>query len=205
MSLSIKKILLGLLLSLFTLPALAQNTILVLGDSLSAAYGMKPEQGWTSLLQQRLKENHYDYRVVNESVTGDTTSNGLVRLPFALSSNHPVITIIELGGNDALRGIPLSEIKKNLKAMVAMCKGAHTQVLLVGLRLPPNYGEAYTQQFQAIYTKLTIETKVELVPFMLDKVDESMALFQEDGIHPVAGAQMAILNNIWSKLKSMLK
>jgi acyl-CoA thioesterase-1 len=205
MSVLIRKILLGLLLSFITLPALAENTILVLGDSLSAAYGLKPEQGWSALLQKRLQKNLLPYRVANDSVSGDTTSNGLVRLPFALVSNHPVITIIELGANDGLRGLSLDEIRKNLKAMIAMCKSAHSKVVLVGIQLPPNYGPEYTAQFQAIYTTLTIENKISLVPSLLAGFESDRKLFQEDGLHPVASAQNQMLDNVWVVLKPLLK
>ncbi len=145
---------------------MAENTILVLGDSLSAAYGIRPEQGWVALLEKKLKENHYAYRVVNESVSGDTTSNGLVRLPFAMATSRPVITVIQLGANDGLRGLPINIIRKNLKAMIAMCKAAHVQVLLLGIRLPPNFGPEYTKQFEAVYTELAAENKIAVVPLI---------------------------------------
>ena len=184
---------------------MAENTILVLGDSLSSAYGLQPDQGWVALLQKKLKENHYAYRVVNESVTGDTTSNGLVRLPFAMVTNHPVITVIELGGNDGLRGLPLNIVRKNLKAMIAMCKASHAQVLLLGIRLPPNFGPEYTKQFQAMYTELAAENKIAVLPQMLGGIDEDKQMFQSDGVHPVAAAQPTIVSNVWPVLKPMLK
>lgn len=205
MSVLIRKILLGLLLSFITLPALAENTILVLGDSLSAAYGLKPEQGWTALLQKRLQKNLLPYRVANDSVSGDTTSNGLVRLPFALVNNHPVITIIELGANDGLRGLSLDEVRRNLKAMIAMCKSAHSRVILVGIQLPPNYGPEYTAKFQALYKELTAENNISLVPSLLAGIESDRKLFQEDGLHPVALAQHQMLDNVWVVLKPLLK
>ena len=201
----IRKVIFGLLLCVITLPAMAENTILVLGDSLSSAYGLQPDQGWVALLQKKLKENHYAYRVVNESVTGDTTSNGLVRLPFAMVTNHPVITVIELGGNDGLRGLPLNIVRKNLKAMIAMCKASHAQVLLLGIRLPPNFGPEYTKQFQAMYTELAAENKIAVLPQMLGGIDEDKQMFQSDGVHPVAAAQPTIVSNVWPVLKPMLK
>lgn len=204
MSALIKKILLILLLSSATLPAIAKNTILVVGDSLSAAYGMSKEQGWVALLQQRLEENHYQYDVINASVSGDTTSNGLAQLPAALEKYHPEITIIALGGNDGLRGLPLTVIEKNLGKMAALAKDAGSKVLLLGVRLPPNYGPAYTTAFQRVYINVADEHGVSSVPVMLKNMDEKRDLFQSDGIHPKPEAQPIILDNIWPILKPLL-
>lgn len=204
MSALIKKILLILLLSSATLPAIAKNTILVIGDSLSAAYGMSKEQGWAALLQQRLEENHYPYDVINASVSGDTTSNGLAQLPAALEKYHPEITIIALGGNDGLRGLPLTVIEKNLGKMTALAKDAGSKVLLLGVRLPPNYGPAYTTAFQQVYMSVADEHGVSVVPVMLKNMDEKRDLFQSDGIHPKPEAQPIILDNIWATLKPLL-
>lgn len=204
MSALIKKILLILLLSSATLPAIAKNTILVIGDSLSASYGMTKEQGWVALLQQRLEENHYQYDVINASVSGDTTSNGLAQLPAALVKYHPSITIIALGGNDGLRGLPLTIIEKNLGKMVTLAKDAGSKVLLLGVRLPPNYGPAYTNAFQQVYVNVADEHGVSVVPVMLKNMDEKRDLFQSDGIHPKPEAQPIILNNIWPALKPLL-
>lgn len=204
MSALIKKILLILLLSSATLPAIAKNTILVIGDSLSAAYGMSKEQGWVSLLQQRLEENHYPYDVINASVSGDTTSNGLAQLPDALEKYHPAITIIALGGNDGLRGLPLTVIEKNLGKMTALAKGAGSKILLLGVRLPPNYGPAYITAFQQVYVNVADEYGVSVVPVMLKNMDEKRDLFQSDGIHPKPEAQPIILDNIWPALKPLL-
>lgn len=204
MSALIKKILLILLLSSATLPAIAKNTILVIGDSLSASYGMTKEQGWVALLQQRLEENHYQYDVINASVSGDTTSNGLAQLPAALVKYHPSITIIALGGNDGLRGLPLTIIEKNLGKMVTLAKDAGSKVLLLGVRLPPNYGPAYTNAFQQVYVNVADEHGVSVVTVMLKNMDEKRDLFQSDGIHPKPEAQPIILNNIWPALKPLL-
>ena len=204
MSSLIKKILLGLLLSVVTLPAIAKNTILVVGDSLSAAYGMRQEQGWAALLQQRLHDQQYDYQIINVSVSGDTTSNGLAKLPAALKQYQPAITIIALGGNDGLRGLPLVTIKKNLNEMIMLAKDANSQVVLVGVRLPPNYGPAYTDGFQQIFETLASQNEIRVVPSMLQNIDEKKSAFQNDGIHPTAAVQSAIMDNIWSTLKGLL-
>lgn len=200
----IKKILLILLLSLATLPAMAKNSILVVGDSLSAAYGMQESEGWVALLRQRLQENHSHYQVINASVSGDTTSNGLARLPAALDKYHPVITIIALGGNDGLRGLPSPLIEKNLTKMVALAKVADSQVLLLGVRLPSNYGPAYTNAFQQIFIDVGEKEGISIVPMMLKNVGENRELFQKDGIHPTAAAQLKILDNVWPALKPLL-
>lgn len=204
MSALIKKILLSLLLSVVTLPAIAKNTILVVGDSLSAAYGMQQEQGWTQLLQQRLHDNHYDYQLVNASISGDTTSNGLVRLPQVLKKYQPALVLIELGGNDGLRGLPLSVIKQNLDKMISLAKQSGGQVVLIGVRLPPNYGPAYTQGFQQIYLDLTAENHVFLIPDLLQKVEQNQDYFQSDGIHPKAAAQPLLLETVWGSIQDKL-
>ncbi len=203
MSTFIKKILLILLLSAVTLPAIAENTILVIGDSLSAAYGMRSEQGWVALLASRLQENHYHYQLINDSISGDTTSNGLARLPAALEKHHPVITIIALGGNDGLRGIPLMAIEKNLGKMIDAALNAGSKVLLLSVRLPPNYGPAYTDGFQKIFTDLAAKDDVKTV-MMLSNVDENKKFFQADGIHPTADAQPLVLDNIRPVLIAIL-
>lgn len=204
MSVLIKKILLSLLLCVVTLPAMAQKTILVLGDSLSAAYGLQQSEGWVTLLQQRLNENHYNYKVVNASISGDTTSNGLARLPALLEQTHPAVTIVELGGNDGLRGIPLTVIKSNLSQIVTLLKAAHSQVLVVGIRLPPNYGPEYTQQFQKLFIDVAAKHAVSVVPLLLKNVDQNQQLFQADGVHPLPVAEPVMLDNVWPSLKGML-
>lgn len=183
---------------------MAEKTILVVGDSLSAAYGMNQEQGWVALLQQQLQQAAKDYVVVNASVSGDTTSNGLERLPASLKKYHPVITIIALGGNDGLRGLSLSVIKQNLNAMIVAAKQADSKVLLIGVRLPQNYGPVYTDAFQQIFPDIAADHHVSLVPVMLKNIDDDRSLFQADGIHPKAEAQKTIMSNIWPVLRPML-
>jgi acyl-CoA thioesterase I len=193
-----------LLFCLVTLPALAKNTILILGDSISAGYGIEINQGWVTLLQQRLREHKYPYEVVNASISGDTTANGLARLPEALNTYHPKVTIIELGGNDGLRGIPPAVIQRNLVQLIALAQQAHSQVLVVGVRLPPNYGPEYTQQFQKIFHTIQTQRKVIVVPLFLKAIDDNPKLMQPDGVHPTAVAQPQLLNNVWVVLKKML-
>jgi acyl-CoA thioesterase I len=199
-----KKILITALLLLFTLPVLAENTILIIGDSISAGYGIDPKQGWVALLQNRLHTNTYKYQVVNASISGDTTSDGVSRLPTALIQYHPQITLIELGGNDGLRGLQIFIIKDNLQRMIDMAKKAGSKVLVLGVRIPPNYGIQYTQQFQQIYLDLAKRSDIGVVPLFLKNIDDKPAFMQADGIHPVAAAQDTILNNIWPVLKKLL-
>jgi acyl-CoA thioesterase-1 len=194
-----------LLLCFFTLPVFAENSILVIGDSISAGYGITPKQGWVSLLQQRLIQQKYGYYVVNASMSGDTTSNGLARLPQALKDHHPQITIIELGGNDGLRGLQIPTIRNNLQRMIMLAKKSRSQVLLLGVRLPPNYGLLYTQRFQHIFTDLAAQNAVSVVPLFLKNVDDDSVLMQADGIHPTIKAQMIMLNNMWQVLEKMLE
>jgi acyl-CoA thioesterase-1 len=199
-----KKFLLTFLLWLFTLPALAENTILIIGDSLSAGYGIDPKQGWVALLQKRLIDNNLDYKVINSSISGDTTSNGLSRLPTALTLYKPDITIIELGANDGLRGLQIALIKKNLEQLIQLVIQANSKVLVLGLRLPPNYGASYTEQFQQIYLELAKRDDISVVPLFLKDVDDKRSLKQADGIHPTAQAQVIILDNIWTALLKLL-
>lgn len=183
---------------------MAEKTILIVGDSLSASYGMDQNQGWVALLQKKLEKTNKEYQIVNASVSGDTTSNGLLRLPAALKKYKPAITVIALGGNDGLRGLSPTVIQKNLNAMIVDASDADSKVLLVGVRLPQNYGPAYTNAFQKIFVDLAAENNVALVPSMLKSVEEDRALFQGDGIHPTSAAQSIILNNIWTHLQPML-
>jgi acyl-CoA thioesterase-1 len=200
----IRKILLALLCCLFTLPALAEKTILIVGDSLSAAYGIDIQQGWVNLLKERLEEEHYEYRVINASISGDTTSNGLARLPAALKQYQPAITIIELGANDGLRGLQISVIKNNILRMIALAQEAESKVLVLGMRLPPNYGPAYTQQFHQLFTDLANQDDIHLVPIFLQGIEDNKSLFQADNLHPTAEAQGIMLDNVWVVLKGML-
>ena len=184
-------------------PAFAR-TLLVVGDSLSAAYGIDVKSGWVAQLQQRLRRDQADYTVINASISGDTTANGRVRLPQALAQHRPSVVVIELGGNDGLRGLPLAEMKKNLAAMVRAAKAGGARVVLVGIKLPPNYGVRYTQDFERVYRELAKEQRVTLVPHLLDNVAGTDGLMQPDGIHPTAAAQARMLDNVWPTLRPLL-
>ncbi len=189
------------LLWLLSGPVLAAPTILVFGDSLSAAYGIPRDSGWVNLLQQRLPQ----HRVVNASVSGETTAGGLTRLPEVLAAHKPHLTIIELGANDGLRGLPLAQTARNLEAMIDLVKKQDGEVLLVGMRLPPNYGPAYTRKFQTLFAEVAQAGKVRLVPFLLAGMADQRERFQADGLHPDAGAQVLLVDNVWRELKPMLK
>ena len=179
-------------------------TILVLGDSISAAYGINTDQGWVALLQKQLQENAYNYRVINASVSGDTTRTGLNRLPAALALHKPEILIAALGGNDGLRGLPFSEIENSLSQIIQLGKNNQANVLLVGVRLPPNYGEAYTRQFAELYLKIARQHGIAVVPRLLDNVADHRELLQADGIHPTAEGQAQIMRNVWVELEPLL-
>lgn len=193
-----------LLLSFFTLPALAKNTILILGDSLSAGYGLEPGQGWVALLSKRLSDEHYSYHVVNASISGDTTSDGLARLPALLKKYHPAVTIIEMGGNDGLRGLQLEVIRNNLLKLIDLAVQADSKVIVLGVRLPPNYGPGYTQGFQDIFSTLKDSASVRVQPVFLKGVDDHPDLMQTDGIHPKSQAQAIMLDNIWADLSRFI-
>lgn len=195
-----------LLLSLWApLAAGAAPTILVLGDSLSAAYGLDRDDGWVSLLQRRLEQAGYPHRVANASISGETTSGALTRLAAELDRHAPAIVVIELGGNDGLRGLPLDAMRRNLAGMIEQCRAHRAQVVLAGMRLPPNYGRAYTRGFEQVYASLAAEYRVTLVPFLLDGLDDGPEHFQADAIHPTAAAQAVILDNVWRHLQPLLK
>lgn len=180
-------------------------TLLILGDSISAAYGINSHQGWVQLLQQRLRDQNYPYQVINASISGATSHNGLNRLPGLLDKHRPDITIIALGGNDGLRGLSLIELKKNLGRMIAASQKKNSRVLLAGIRLPPNYGATFNQRFSTIFYSLAKEYKIPLLKHMMDQVADQRSMMQSDGIHPTAGAQGQLLNNIWSMLRPMLE
>jgi len=179
--------------------------ILVLGDSLSAGYGIPVEQGWVARLQKRLDAEGYGYTVVNASVSGETTVGGLERLPRALAKHAPAVVIIELGGNDGLRGLPVAELRANLEALVATSRKSGAEALLAAIRMPPNYGPQYTERFYAVYESLARERKVPWVPFFLEGVALREDLFQDDGIHPDLEAQPILLDNVWPVLEPLLK
>jgi acyl-CoA thioesterase-1 len=178
--------------------------IMVFGDSLSAGYGLPRGKGWVDLLQERLQRERYPYRVVNASVSGETTLGGRNRLAAALTQHRTHIVILELGSNDALRGQPLDTMRDNLVAMVRECRAAHAQVLLVGMRIPPNYGPGYTGSFQASFAAVADKTRSPLVDFLLAGFADRRERFQADGIHPDVEAQSFMLDNVWKKLQPML-
>ena len=180
--------------------------ILVFGDSISAGYGLaRVEQGWVALLQTRLKEQGYGYQVINASVSGETTAGGLARLPRALTLHQPKIVILELGGNDGLRALPIAQMRANLVRMVDLASAAGAKVLLLGMRMPPNYGPDYTEQFRLAYSDLARDKKLPLVPFLLDGIALLPNLMQADGIHPNELGQAPLLNNVWPALKPLLQ
>ncbi|WP_373994406.1 arylesterase [Duganella sp. CF458] len=183
----------------------ASKTVLVVGDSLSAEYGISRGAGWVALLDQRLKDQKLPVSVVNASVSGETTSGGRTRLPALLSKHKPTIVIIELGANDGLRGLPVAAAESNLRAMVGESRKAGAQVLLVGIRIPPNYGREYADKLFAMYGILSKDLKTPLAPFMLDGVAQKPELFQPDRMHPLASAHPIILGNIWPHLQPILK
>jgi acyl-CoA thioesterase-1 len=183
----------------------ASKTVLVLGDSLSAEYGLARGTGWVALLEQRLKDEKIAAEVVNGSISGDTTSGGVNRLPALLARYHPDVVVIELGGNDGLRGLPLAATEANFRTMIGKARAAQAKVLLVGMRLPPNFGREFNARFHAMYGKLAQAEKVALVPFMLEGAADDPAMFQNDRIHPKAAAHPAILRNIWPQLRPLLK
>jgi acyl-CoA thioesterase-1 len=179
--------------------------ILVFGDSISAGYGLaRVEQGWVELLKTRLKEQGYGYQVVNASVSGETTAGGLARLPRALELHHPGIVILELGGNDGLRALPIAQMRANLTQMVMLAGAAGAKVLLLGMRMPPNYGPQYTEQFAMVFSDLARDRKLSLVPFLLTDIALSSTLLQGDDIHPNALGQPVLLENVWPQLKPLL-
>ena len=180
-------------------------TVLVLGDSLSAAYGIRVEQGWVALLQARLRAKGYGHRVVNASSSGETTGGALARLPRALATHRPAIVIVELGGNDGLRGLPIADIRRNLERIVTLSQQAGARILLVGMRIPPNYGPAYTRQFDQLFGEVARQYRLARVPFLLDDVALDDGLMLEDGIHPNAAAQPKLLDEVWPHLEPLLK
>jgi acyl-CoA thioesterase-1 len=178
--------------------------ILIVGDSISAGYGLPAGAGWATLLQQRLASEHYPHRVVNASISGDTTAGGKERLKGLLEANRPAITVIELGGNDGLRGGNLDAMAHNLDAMTIAAQKAGSRVLIVGMRLPPNYGPGYVQRFDATFSDVATKNKAALVPFFFEGFGDDNSMFQPDRIHPVAAAQTKLLDNVWPALKPLL-
>ena len=207
----LQKMWIGLVLGLpsATLPIIANAgdpaTILVLGDSISAAYNMEISQSWPSLLQNRLDQDGYAYRVFNSSISGDTTRGGLSRLRRLIEMHQPAIVLIELGGNDGLRGLPVEETRRNLSAMIEQSQAAGATVLLAEMRIPPNYGLTYTEQFMATYTLLTEQYGVVLLSFLMESIALEPDMMQADGIHPSIEAQPVLLDKIWTTLEPRLQ
>jgi acyl-CoA thioesterase-1 len=184
----------------------AQNRIILsFGDSLSAAYGLQPEEGWVALLQRRLRSQGYEYQIINASVSGETSSGGLERLPHLLALHHPAVVLVELGANDGLRGLPLPTVHDNLAHIIMLAKDAGAQVLLLGIRLPPNYGPRYNNGFADLYSELAREAQVPLVPFLLAGVALDPALMQADGLHPRAAGEPRVLDTVWPYLTPLLR
>ncbi len=180
------------------------GTVLIVGDSISAAFGLDTRAGWVALLEKRLAQQGFDDKVVNASITGDTSANGLARLPAQLAAHKPDLVLLELGGNDGLRGMPVAQLQQNLASMIDLSRKAGAEVLLLGMQLPPNYGARYTKAFAQVYQALADEKKVALVPFLLEGVGGVPTLMQADGVHPTAGAQGKLLENVWPTLKPLL-
>ncbi|MCP8688969.1 arylesterase [Marinobacterium sedimentorum] len=182
----------------------AAQSILVLGDSLSAAYGMPVDQGWVALMRQRIEQRQVDIEVVNASISGETTQGGITRLPALLAQHEPDILILELGANDGLRGTPLPVIRQNLSRLITLGQEAGARVLLLGIRLPPNYGPRYSDGFYSIFAELSESQQVARVPFLMDGVALDRALMQNDGLHPNSLAQPRLLDNVWTQLQDLL-
>ncbi|MBC8649471.1 arylesterase [Pseudomonas sp. MTM4] len=180
------------------------GTVLVVGDSISAAFGLETSQGWVHLLQQRLEDEALDHRVVNASISGDTSAGGLSRLPALLDEHEPEVVILELGGNDGLRGQSPAQLKQNLAAMTEMSQQADAKVLLLGMRLPPNLGQRYTTAFAQAFDSLAADKELPYVPFFLEGVGGVEGMMQPDRIHPTASAQQRLLDNVWPVLEPLL-
>ena len=182
----------------------AAGTVLIVGDSISAGFGLDTREGWVSLLEQRLKREGFDDKVVNASISGDTSAGGRARLPALLAEHKPELVILELGGNDGLRGMLPTQLQQNLAAMINSSKASGAKVLLLGMQLPPNYGARYNKVFAEAFSNVAAEKKIPLVPFFLEGVGGHPELMQSDGLHPTAGAQDKLLENVWPTLKPLL-
>jgi len=181
------------------------GTVLVWGDSLSAGYGLRPQQAWPALLEKKIADARLPHKVINASISGETTAGGRSRLPAALQTHRPSLVVIELGANDGLRGLPVAAMSTNLQAMIDASREAGAKALLIGMRMPPNYGPDYTTRFEKAFQDLARTNKLRLVPFMMEGFADQRAYFQQDGIHPVADAQPLILDTIWRELKPLLR
>ena len=197
-------VLLALGLLVMSGPVSAKRTLLVMGDSLSAAYNLPAEQGWVALTAKRMKTTHPDWSVANASISGETTSGGLSRMPAALKQHKPMLVIIELGANDALRGLPLELSRRNLQSMIRQSKAAGAKVLLIGMQMPPNYGKTYTDGFVNNYRDLAKQEKTALLPFLLQPIALDRSYFLPDQVHPNAKGQIKIRDHVWPVLKATL-
>jgi len=182
----------------------AAGTVLIVGDSISAGFGLDTSKGWVALLQQRLKKEGFDDKVVNASISGDTSAGGLARLPAALAAHKPDVVVIELGGNDGLRGQPPAQLQQNLASMIEQSQASGAKVLLLGMQIPPNYGKRYVDAFAKVFNDVATAKKVPLVPFFLEGIGGNPALMQADGLHPAVGAQGKLLENVCPTLKPLL-
>ena len=199
------KILFTIILLFVNCTAHATTTIVILGDSLSASYGIDHNEGWVALLERRLKKTNNSYQVVNASISGETSAGGLQRINNTIRQHRPSILILELGANDGLRGLSLRQLHSNLTQIIQRSQKSNINVLLIGMRLPNNYGPQYNSNFSAVYSKLAKEFELPLIPFLLSGLENNRAMFQKDGLHPTAAAQPAILDNVWPHLKLLLK
>ncbi len=189
----------------FSAPAAAEKSILVFGDSLSAAYGISQARGWVALLAERLKRERLDYIVVNASISGETSSGGAARIAAALEKNRPAVVVLQLGANDGLRGLPTALLRQNLKAIVEQSKKADARVLILGVKMPPNYGEDYSRRFENAYAGVAKQQQVSLVPLFIEDVVDNAEHFLPDRIHPAESAQPIILERVWKSLRPLLK
>ena len=193
------------LLALAFSSAVSAKTIVVIGDSISAAYGIEAEAGWVSLLQKKLQAEKFRYLVVNESISGETSAGGLARIDQALARHKPAVVLLELGANDGLRGLSPKQMKTNLAAIIQRSRKAGAQVLLLGMRLPPNYGKRFVDRFYNVYPQLATDLNVAFIPFLLDGVALDKTLMQRDGLHPNAAAQSVLMEKVWKHLQPLLK
>ncbi|KAB0549687.1 arylesterase [Pseudomonas argentinensis] len=195
----------GAILGLLLIGQMAQaGTVLVVGDSISAAFGMDTRQGWVHLLDERMRQEGFEHQLVNASISGDTSAGGAARLPALLAEHKPRLVIVELGGNDGLRGLPPGQLQQNLASMIDASRDAGAKVLLLGMRIPPNYGERYTTAFAKVFDDVAADKNVPLVPFLLEGVGGVTSLMQDDGVHPAVAAQPQLLENVWPTLKPLL-
>ena len=205
MLIRLPSLIIGLMIALFAAPAASAATILVFGDSLSAGYGLARGEDWPQLLAERLQQKKKDYTVVNASISGETTQGGAGRIDNALKIHRPAVVILALGANDGLRGADLVAMRRNLERMIDAAQRSHARVILAGIRIPPNYGQSYTEKFQATFREVAKARRVPLVPFLLEGFADKREYFLPDNLHPTAAAQPLILETVWKPLATLLK